>query len=143
MNEFETLPPVAALPSFKLSGPESAALLLVVNGVRSGAFAFQVMFTYDKVTNAKPRIAPTDYKPIPGTTAKYHVGTVVKAPTNKHGKVFLLVRDAARALDSDAGWTAVRPEGITSFAVLPNGVLPGVAAVAAVKHALAKLGQAG
>lgn len=132
---FEPLAPVTTLPTPKLSAVEAAKLLEVVNTVRSGESVYFVTFTYDKVTKAKPRIEGTHYQPLPGTTCKLHTGTVVKAPTNKKGAVYLLVRDAARAPlpgeaptpveDDGAGWTCVKPEGLTSFRVLPGGKLPG------------------
>lgn len=133
MTEF-----VTSLPSHKLTPHESAVLLMVVNTVRAGFFMFQVTFTYNKVTTRPPRKAPADYQAMPGTTPLFHVGTVVAAPTNKDGEVYLRIVDAARAAAGDEyGWTAFRPEGLTSFRVLPNGVLPGTGAVAAVKAALA------
>jgi hypothetical protein len=126
VEPFVALPPVAVIVAPKLSQVEAAKLLDVINGVRSGEAQYVVTVTYDKVTKAKPRIEGTDYQALPGTTCKLHTGTVVKAPTNKKGAIYLLVRDAARAPipgevvaeGEEAGWTAVKPEGLTSFRVL-------------------------
>ena len=130
---FVPLAPVASVPAPKLSQAEAAKLLAVVNEVRSGEAQYAVCLTYDKCTKAKPRIAGEHYDPLPGVVAKCHTGTVVAAPTNKAGAVYLRIRDAARAPlpgetpdpDAEAGWTCVKPEGLTSFRVLPNGKLPG------------------
>jgi hypothetical protein len=136
---FVPLPPVAVIVAPKLSQQDAAKLLEVVNDVRSGEHVYAVTVTYDKVTKAKPRIEGQHYQALPGTTNKLHTGTVVAAPTNKKGAVYLLVRDAARAPvageepveeEDEAGWTAMKPEGLTSFKVLPNGKLPGPVAAA-------------
>ena len=123
---FVPLAPVASVPAPKLSQAEAAKLLAVVNEVRSGEAQYAVCLTYDKCTKAKPRIAGEHYDPLPGVVAKCHTGTVVAAPTNKKGEVYLRIRDAARAPlpgevaveGEEAGWTAVKPEGLTSFRVL-------------------------
>jgi len=151
IEPFVPLAPVASVPAPKLSQVEASKLLEVVNAVRSGEAQYSVTVTYDKQTKAKPRIAGEHYDPLPGVVAKCHTGTVVAAPTNKAGAVYLRIRDAARAPvpgetpdpDAEAGWTCVKPEGITSFRVLPNGKLPGPvvkareAAVASAAQALA------
>lgn len=152
-TEFKPLPPVAVLVTPKLDQRQSATLLSCVNEVRSGEATFSVAVTYRKVTKAKPRIAGLNYQPLPGVEPIFHEGTLVAAPTNKKGAVYLLVRDAARAplevieaphggempvgpkKDEEGeevvtGWTALSLAGIESFRVLPNGRLPGPVALA-------------
>jgi hypothetical protein len=125
---FVPLPPIAAiLTPTKLSGAEVEKLLDCVNGVRSGEHVYVISVTYDKVTKAKPRIEGQHYQALPGTTNKLHTGTLVAAKDGKKG-LYLLVRDAARAPipgeikkageDDEAGWTAIKPEGLESFRVL-------------------------
>lgn len=142
---FVPLPPVAVVVAPKLSPQEAAKLLVAINGVRSGLFQYNVTITYDKVTKAKPRIEGENYKALPGTTNKLHTGTLVAAKDGKKG-LYLLVRDAARApveAEDEEGWTAIKPAGITSFRVLPNGVLPGpVAAQIAAAAQAAAVAQA-
>jgi hypothetical protein len=123
---FVPLAPVAAIPTGKLPQHEASKLLEVVNGVRSGEAQYVVTVTYDKQTKAKPRIAGETYQALPGVTAKCHTGTVVAAPTNRQGQIYLRIRDAARAPipgetpnpDEEAGWTCVKPCGLTSFRML-------------------------
>lgn len=137
-DSFKPLPPVAVLVTPKLDQRQSAVLLACVNEVRSGEATFSVAVTYRKVTKAKPRIAGEHYQPLPGVEPIFHEGTLVAAPTNKKGAVYLLVRDAARAplaVEGDEepeaeGWTALSLNGLESFRVLPNGRLPGPVAVA-------------
>ena len=133
---FVALPPVAVIVTPKLSQAESAKLLAVINEVRSGEVVAVVTVTYDKVTKAKPRIEGEHYQALPGTTNKLHTGTLVAAKDGKKG-LYLLIRDAARAPvagadpvepEDEAGWTAVKPEGLTSFKLL--GKLPGPVAEA-------------
>jgi hypothetical protein len=135
---FIALPPVAVLSTPKLDARQSALLLECVNGVRSGEHHYSVAITYQKQTKAKPRIAGEHYQPLPGVQPIFHEGTLVAAPSNKKGEVYLLVADAARApvqgdsvSDDDAtGWTAFKLTGLDSFRVLPNGKLPGPLALA-------------
>lgn len=123
---FVALPPVAVIVAAKLAQAEASKLLEVINGVRSGEAQYVVTTTYDKCTKAKPRIEGTHYQALPGTTCKLHTGTVVAAPTNKKGEVYLRIRDAARAPvpgevaveGEEAGWTCVKLEGLKSFKVL-------------------------
>ena len=131
---FEPMPAVAAIHAPNLTPKESAALLAAINGVRSGVHQYSVTVTYDKIGKGKPRIAGEHYEPLPGVTNKCHTGTLVAAPTNKKGEVYLRIRDAARAPipgatqnpdEDEAGWTAIKLIGLKSFRVLPNGVLPG------------------
>jgi hypothetical protein len=130
---FEPLPPVAWVSAPGLTPQEAARLLEVINGVRSGEHTYSVSITYDKQTKARPRIEGEHYQALPGVTCKLHTGTILAAPTNKKGEIYLRIRDAARAPvpgetqepDAEAGWTCVKPEGISSFRVLPDGRLPG------------------
>lgn len=135
---FVPLAPVLTVNAPGLSQAEASKLLAVVNEVRSGEAVYSVTVTYDKQTKAKPRIAGEHYDALPGVTVKVHTGTVVAAPTNKKGETYLRIRDAARAPlpgetpdpDAEAGWTCVKPEGLTSFRLLPGGRGPGPVALA-------------
>ncbi len=111
--------PVTEIKTSKhLKPEEQMSLLLAVNGVRAGLWAFYVAFEYDKQTKAPPRVAGKDFMPIPTASGKLHMGWVVKAPTNKQGKVYLLIADVARADgQKHFGWTAVRPEGLKNIQI--------------------------
>jgi hypothetical protein len=134
---FTPLPPVAVLVTPNLSQKVAADLLDAVNKVRSGEEVIEVAVTYHKVTKAKPRIAGQHYQPLPGVEPIFHEGTLVAAPTNKKGNVYLLVSDAARAPiptddeeETATGWTALSLAGLKSFRVRPNGHRPGPVALA-------------
>lgn len=93
-------------------------LLDAINGTRLGYFTFSVALEYDKQTTAKPRIEGEHYMGLPGVSSKVHLGTLVAAPTNKEGAVYLRVLDMSRADgESAANWTAFKLKGIKSFQV--------------------------
>jgi hypothetical protein len=124
---FVALPPVeacAVASATMLSQEARDVLLAAINGTRMGVFLFSVACEYDKQTKAKPRIEGETYVGLPGTTSKLHLGTLVAAPTNKEGEVYLRVFDMARADgESAANWTALKLSGLKSFQV--RGASPG------------------
>lgn len=126
-SEFKMLPPVeasAVASATMLSQDARDALLCAINGTRMGLFTFSIAVEYDKQTKAKPRIEGENYVGLPGTTSKLHLGTLVAAPTNKEGAVYLRVFDMARADgESPANWTALKLCGLKSFQV--RGAQPG------------------
>lgn len=129
-KEFKPLPPVACVDAPGLTDAERSKLLVAINSVRTGVFVVEVAVVYDKQTDAKPRLEGTHYLGIPGVSSKLHLGTLVKAPTNKAGEVYLLVSDAARGTGEKAAqWTALKLKGLKSFQV--RGVTPGPLAQAA------------
>ena len=96
---FTPMTPVTldAIDAPMLDATTRQVLLDAINGTRLGFFTFSVAVEYDKQTKAKPRVEGTHYMGLPGATSKLHVGTLVAAPTNKEGEVYLRVLDMARA----------------------------------------------
>src|ERR1700722_18582548 len=97
---FVPLPPVegSAVEAATMLSPDAReALLCAINGTRLGVFTFSIAVEYAKQTKAKPRIEGEHYQGLPCTTSALHVGTLVAAPTNKEGEVYLRVLDMARA----------------------------------------------
>lgn len=128
---FVPLEPVGAINAPNLTDREAAALLTAINAVRSGISQFNVMLTNKRVSKGKPRIAGEDYNPLAGLSCEAHTGTLVAAPTNKRGEVYLRLADAARGTDENPeGWTAISLAGIQSFRVI-GPPLPGPVARAA------------
>jgi len=129
VKPFSPLPVVDAskvASAIMLDASARQMLLDAINGTRMGFFTFSVAVEYDKQTKAKPRLEGTHYLGLPGTTSKLHVGTLVAAPTNKEGEVYLRVLDMARADgESAANWTALKLSGLKSFQV--RGAVPGPA----------------
>ena len=125
---FTPMTPVTldAIDAPMLDATTRQVLLDAINGTRLGFFTFSVAVEYDKQTKAKPRVEGTHYMGLPGATSKLHVGTLVAAPTNKEGEVYLRVLDMARA-DGEraANWTALKLKGIKKFQV--RGAVPGPA----------------
>jgi hypothetical protein len=123
---FTPLAPVASIEAPLLTNEARQVLLDAINGTRMGFFTFSVALEYDKQTKAKPRVEGEHYMGLPGVSCKLHVGTLVAAPTNKEGQVYLRVLDMARADgENAANWTAFKLSGIKSFQV--RGAIPGPA----------------
>ena len=109
-----------------------AALLTAMNSVAEGLATVTVSLTYKKQTRTKARIAGEDYVAQPGVTMESQMGTmsVHKRTDNKAnrrkgvvGQVYLKIKSMTRANGVESyGWTNIRPEGITAFAIL--GVTP-------------------
>lgn len=105
-----------------------AALLTAANVVMSGMGEVTVSMTYTKQTDTKPRIAGEDYVGMPGVSMESQTGTLMvhrrvnnKANQRKGvvGQVYFKIKSITRADGAQAfGYTNVRPEGITAFAVL-------------------------
>jgi hypothetical protein len=121
LKTFAALPPVEACAvagATMLSQDARDALLAAINGTRLGLFTFSIAVEYAKQTKAKPRIEGEHYMGLPGTSTQLHVGTLVAAPTNKEGEVYLRVFDMARADgENAAAWTALKLCGLKAFQV--------------------------
>ena len=75
----------------------------------------RVVITYSKIGQTKARIDGQDYAGIPGVAFDTHMGQVVRVKRNKEGRLYFTVRDENRAGEG-IGWTAIRLEGIRTFA---------------------------
>lgn len=91
------------------------ALMVAQNGQQP-----VVHVTYSKVTKSKPRLGGEHYREMPGVAPTVHSGPITAVARNKKGEVYFRLRDNMR-LDPRTGepmWTALKPEGLTSFMVL-------------------------
>jgi hypothetical protein len=123
---FTVAPQELSTPS--LSQTDADALLSVVNAVAQQVAHATVSLTYKKQTKTKPRLAGEHYVQMPGVSMESQTGTlsVHKRVDNKAnrrkgvvGQVYLKIKSVTRADGVEAfGWTNVRPEGITGFAIL-------------------------
>jgi len=75
-----------------------------------------VIITYRKVTKAKARIEGVDYAALPGVFYDTHIGRAVIVRRNQRGEPFFTLKDANRDRGDQAGFTAIKLEGILSFA---------------------------
>jgi hypothetical protein len=111
-----------------------AALVTAANAVEMGLAEVTVAMTYRKQTKTRPRVAGEDYVAMPGVSCEAQAGTLmverfVDNPANRKaqraGKVYFKIRSTTRADGSEPiGFTNIRPEGITAFAVLGTRPLP-------------------
>lgn len=117
---FAPLGTVGDISTPGLSDSESAKLLDVINGLRSGEHVYLVRVTYEKQTKAKPRIEGEDYVGDPALRRDAHEGILYAAPDNKRREVYLRMADGARRPNEKAehGYTCLKPAGIKSFKVL-------------------------
>lgn len=111
-------------PARKLSPRDRARLLKVINQTRTGKAHFTVEVTYDKQTDAAPRIQGQDFQAPTGISTKVHVGLVVKAALSKEGHFYITVKDSLRENRGQAGFTAMRLEGLRSFKILTEDAGP-------------------
>lgn len=105
-----------------------AALLTAANATEMGFAEVTVAMTYRKQTDTKPRIAGEDYVSMPGVVNEAQTGILVveRYVDNKQnrklqrvGRVYFRVRSVTRADGATpAGYTHMRPEGLTAFAIL-------------------------
>jgi hypothetical protein len=75
----------------------------------------KVVITYRKVTGTKARRQNVDYSPLPGVFFDTHIGQPCKVARNKKGEPYFTLLDANRQ-GTKGGYTAVKPEGILTFA---------------------------
>lgn len=111
-----------------LNPTQYATLLTTVIAVDSGACDATVSLTYLKQTKTRPRIAGEDYVPQPGVSCETQTGQlrVLRRVDNKAnrkagvvGRIYFKVKSSTRADGvTDHGYTNIRPEGITAFALL-------------------------
>jgi len=111
-------------PARKLPSRDRARLLKIINQTRTGKAHFTVEVVYDKQTDAPPRIAGEDYQAPTGVSSKVHVGLVVKADRSKDGNFYITVKDSLRDNRGQAGFTAMRVEGIRALKVLTEDAGP-------------------
>lgn len=108
--------------------PSKAALMTAINVVDAGLMEVTVSMTYRKQTRTRKRLAGEDYVGMPGVTMASQIGILrvlrrVNSERNRRagvaGKVYFRVVSCTRANGVDpAGFTNIRPEGITAFVVL-------------------------
>jgi hypothetical protein len=131
---FDPEPPVSAISTPNLTDAEASALLKCINEVRAGRKMFYVRLANRRTTNGRRRMPGVDYQADPGLTPNAHEGWMYAAPTNKKKKVYLRLKDEARAkpdqepeLDPETGeplvrwnYTSITMEGILAFKVIGN-----------------------
>jgi len=85
-----------------------------------------IRVTYTKVTSAKPRISDVDYVQAPGVAHITHEGIVCRVERNKKGKPYFTMLDSCRDPNTtegkQQGFTALRLEGIYTFAFVDSAV---------------------
>jgi len=135
---FEPDSPVSAISTPNLTDAEASALLECINDVRAGQKQFYVRLSNRKTTNGRKRMPGVDYQADRSLAPHAHEGWLYAAPTNKKKKVYLRLKDEARAkpdqepeIDPETGepvvrwdYTSITMEGILSFKVIGNAPGP-------------------
>ena len=103
----------------KLGFAERASLLLALNTVLLEQGEVTVSLTYEKQTDAKPRVAGKDYVAMPGVDPHAFFGRLTSVSRRKaDGRVYFNVESLSRGDGTTpAKPTSLIPAGITSFVV--------------------------